>query len=203
MTHSNDTSGAESAKRSKRARRTTDDWRRPASVSADTLLINGTDSCFLTMIYKLWAFNQHMEAARNSLAKHFELSGPQYTIFMAVARFEGQDGINARALSKLLEVSPGFIATEIKSLINIGLLTKSVDDRDRRMHRLQTSESGRELLRAKSPFVCKMNDLLFGGLSSEEVRQLVALSSKLTSRSERTSAILDTHYKMRGDAVEN
>jgi len=203
MTHSNDATGAEPAKRSKRAQKSTSNWSRPPSVSADTLLINGNDSCFLTMIYKLWAFNQHMESARNSLARHFRLSGPQYTIFMAIARFEGEDGINARDLSKLLEVSPGFIATEIKSLINIGLLTKSVDDRDRRMHRLQTSDRGRELLRAKSLFVCKMNDLLFGGLSSEEVRQLVALSSKLTSRSERTSAILDTHYKMRGDAVEN
>ena len=85
----------------------------------------------------------------------------------------------------------------------MGLLTKSVDERDRRMHRLQTSDHGRELLRTNSSFVCKMNDLLFGGLTSEEVQQLVALSSKLTSRSERTSAILDTHYKMRGEAAEN
>jgi DNA-binding MarR family transcriptional regulator len=203
MTRSNESNRQQPGKKAQRADEVPAGWSRPSSVSADTLLINGTDSCFLTMIYKLWAFNQHMEAARNSLARHFRLSGPQYTIFMAIARFEGQDGINARDLSKLLEVSPGFIATEVKSLIKIGLLTKSVDGRDRRMHRLQTSDGGRELLQANSSVVCKMNDLLFGGLTSEEVRQLVDLSSKLTSRSERTSAILDTHYKMRGDAGEN
>ncbi|RDV04656.1 MarR family winged helix-turn-helix transcriptional regulator [Undibacter mobilis] len=200
---SNNLNCQEPDKRAQKAEESVVDWCRPASVSADTLLIDGTDGCFLTMIYNLWAFNQHMEAARNSLAKHFELSGPQYTIFMAIARFEGQEGINARDLSKLLQVSPGFIATEIKSLVSLGLLTKSIDGRDRRMHRLQTSDQGRKLLRTNSSFVCKMNDLLFGGLTSEEVQQLVTLSSKLTHQSERTSAILDTHYKMRGEAGQN
>jgi DNA-binding MarR family transcriptional regulator len=172
-------------------------WDRPLCVSAETLLVGGSDAQFLTMIYNLWAFNQHMETARNSLAKHFELTGPQYTIFMAIARFEGQQGISACALTKLLQLSPGFVATELKALTNLGLLIKSVDARDRRMNRLYISDYGREVLETNASFVRKMNDLLFGGLTAEEVRQLAMLSLKLTSRSERTAAILDTHYKLK------
>jgi hypothetical protein len=45
---------------------------------------------------------------------------------------------------------------------------------------------------------------LFGGLTADEVRQLATVLSKLTSRSERTAAILDTHYKLKhGDNGEN
>ena len=148
------------------------------------------------MIYKLWVFNQHMEAARNSVAQHFDLSGPQYTIFMAIARFEKQSGVNSRTLAALLNVSPPFVATEVKQLLALGLIEKSVDLKDRRKIQLRTSKRGRKLVQANEWLVNKMNDLLFSGLNPTEVRQLISLASKLTLRSERAAAVIDTHYKL-------
>lgn len=172
-------------------------WGRPPSVSADGLLINGTDSSCILFIYNLWTLFHRLETARNAVAKCFGLTGPQYSILMAVARLEGDTGIHSSTLSELLQVSPAFIAAEVKRLVSYGYLTKAADPGDRRKIRLQTSEKGRRHIKTHGDSIKKMNDTIFGVLEPDEFRQLVTLTAKLTSRSERTVALVDAHCKSR------
>jgi DNA-binding MarR family transcriptional regulator len=170
-------------------------WGRPPSVSADGLLINGTDTSCIFFIYNLFTLFHRLEAARNSVAECFGLTGPQYSILMAVARLEGDTGITASTLAELLQVSPAFIASEVKRLVSYGFLTKTSDPGDRRRNRLQTSEKGRRHIKTHGDSIKKMNDMIFGVLEPDEFRQLVSLTSKLTSHSERTVALVDAHCK--------
>ena len=176
-------------------------WKLPPSVSTDALFIDGSDVACHKLVYNLLAFTHHMEAARNTVARQFALTGPQYTIFMAIARLEGSNGTCSNAIARLLQVSQAFIALELKRLIAFGLVRKSVDPDDRRRLRLQTSPRGRAILQMNAELICKMNDMLFGSLELDEFRQLSSLASKLTTRSERTAAVLKTLCEDRTGAM--
>ncbi len=167
-------------------------WELPPSVSTDALFIDGSDVACHKLVYDLLAFTHHMEAARNTVARQFALTGPQYTIFMAIARLEGRRGTCSNAIARLLQVSQAFIAVELKRLTALGLVRKSVDPADRRRLLLQTSRRGKDILQTNAELICKMNDMLFGSLALDEFRQLTSLAAKLTARSERTVAVLKT-----------
>jgi len=167
-------------------------WQRPASVSVESLFVEGSDTASHAVVYNLLTFTRHMEATRNAVAQEFDLTGPQYTIFMAIVRLEGRTGITGNALARLLNVSSAFITLELKRLIARGLITKATDPDDRRKQRLQVSTEGRSAIQKNAPVVCKANDLLFGCLTREEFQQLIALASKLTARSGRTADVIKT-----------
>jgi DNA-binding MarR family transcriptional regulator len=165
-------------------------WQRPASVSVDSLFVDGSDTACHAVVYNLLTFTRHMEAARNAVAQEFDLTGPQYSIFMAIVRLEGRDGITGNALARLLNVSSAFVTLELKQLMARGLITKTTDPKDRRKQRLRVSADGRRTIQRNASVVCKSNDLLFGCLTREEFHQLIALASKLTVRSGRTADVI-------------
>ena len=69
------------------------DFRLPPTVSAEALTEGGSDARFRQMISDLFTVSVRMDAVRNALAKSLGVSGPQYSILMAIARLEGSGGV--------------------------------------------------------------------------------------------------------------
>ena len=69
----------------------------PATVSRPALLENGSDDRFRQLVYDLLTVSVRMEAAREHLARRLGVSGPQYSILMAIARLQGPHGVRVGA----------------------------------------------------------------------------------------------------------
>lgn len=165
-------------------------WSAPLTVSKEALLVDGSDKACQWLIYNFFALSLEMEACRNVVAKKFGISGPQYSILMAIARFQGDHGIRASAVANLLNVSAAFITTQTGKLIDQELLVKERNPDDRREVLLKVSASGQPLIERYSALIRDMNDTLFSELSADEFRVLIRLVDGLVKTSARTVDML-------------
>ncbi|MBM3485929.1 MAG: MarR family transcriptional regulator [Alphaproteobacteria bacterium] len=165
-------------------------WRAPPAVSRPHLLAGGSDRTCRRLIYNLLALADHLDTCRNIVARKFGVSGPQYSVLMAIARHDDGEGVSADTIARVLNVSPAFITVETGRLIEMGLIAKRRDDGDRRRVSLQVSAEGRVLIDRYAPLVRLMNDTLLGRLDTEEFAALAATVEKLVDTSTRTASFL-------------
>ena len=107
-----------------------------------------------------------MEMVREHLGRRMGISGPQYSIVVAVAHLQGRDGISVGALAQALHVSSAFIATEGGKLVRRRLLLKRTNPLDRRGVLLSVAPAGRLAVDRVSAEIRTVNDLFFGALDA-------------------------------------
>ena len=138
----------------------------PLTVSRKVLLDDGTDQRFRQLVYDLLTLSVRMNAVREHLARRMGLSGPQYSLLIAVGQLQGRLGVSVTALAKMLHVSNAFVATETGKLTLSGLLKKQANPKDRRGVLINLSRAGRVLIERNRVEICAVNDLFFGSLDS-------------------------------------
>ena len=107
-----------------------------------------------------------MEMVREHLGRRMGISGPQYSVMVAVAHLQGRDGISVGALAQALHVSSAFIATEGGKLVRRRLLLKRTNPLDRRGVLLSVAPAGRLAVDRVSAEIRTVNDLFFGALDA-------------------------------------
>ncbi|MGD9920263.1 MAG: MarR family winged helix-turn-helix transcriptional regulator [Pseudorhodoplanes sp.] len=150
----------------------------PATVTRAALLDRGSDKRFRGFVYDLLTIATRMNAVREHLARRMKLSGPQYSVLMAVAQARGDGGVGVGALARLLHVSSAFVATETGKLAQAGLIAKRPNPKDRRGVLLDITRAGRALIEDNSAEIRAVNDEFFGQLdraSFETAASAIAL----------------------------
>jgi MarR family transcriptional regulator, organic hydroperoxide resistance regulator len=161
------------------------DWRLPATASRISLQQRGSDKRFRQLVSDLFTIAARMETVREHLARRMGLSGPQYSVLMAVARLQGRNGVAVGAVATQLHVSAAFIATETGKLQQIGLVAKRQSQKDRRSVLLSITRSGRLLIERHSEEIRVINDAFFGALSQRAFLGLSTAMAVLVHSSER------------------
>lgn len=144
----------------------------PLSVSRAALLRRGSDAEFRRLINGLMTISVRMELIRNSLADRLGVSGPQYSLLMAIGQMQGGDGISVGQVAKALHVTSAFVASESNRLAASGWVEKSVDPDDRRSMLLRLSARSLNDVRDLGPSIRAVNDKVFASLSGAEFDQL-------------------------------
>ena len=124
-----------------------------------------------------------MEIVREHLGRRMGISGPQYSIMVAVAHLQGGSGISVGALAQALHVSSAFIATEGGKLVRRRLLLKRTNPLDRRGVLLSVAPAGRLALDRVSAEIRAVNDLFFGALDAASFAALSAAAGALVESS--------------------
>jgi DNA-binding MarR family transcriptional regulator len=138
----------------------------PTTVTRAPLLKDGSDQRFRALVADLFTISTRMEMVREHLGRRMGISGPQYSIVLAVAHLQGRNGISVRALAQALHVSSAFIATESGKLVRRRLLLKRTNPLDRRGVLLSVAPAGRLALDRVSTEIRTVNDLFFGALDA-------------------------------------
>jgi len=137
----------------------------PLTVSHRRLLVGGSDIEFRRLIVRLLQVEERLRHARAYLGRQAGLSGPQYSLLMAVAYLQGETGIPVRALARELRVTSAFVTSESERLIERGLLAKRRNPHDSRSTLVTVTPAGRRAIERLVPEVRAVNDLFFGSLS--------------------------------------
>lgn len=164
-----------------RANRTADGYRPQLSTSRPALLRGGSDAAFRHFVSDLLTVAERMRAMRDHFARNAGVTGPQYTMLMAIAQLErahpAASGVRLSAVADYLRVSRAFVTTEAGILVRRRLLVKRPNPHDGRSALLRLSVAGERLLDRVMPEVQAVNDVFFGPLTGGgflAARQVVA-----------------------------
>jgi len=166
----------------------------PATVSRPSLLENGSDDRFRQLVYDLLTVSVRMEAVREHLARRLGVSGPQYSILMAITRLQGPHGVRVGAIAKALHVTSAFIATETGRLARLGLVSKNPNPNDRRGVLLAVTAKGEAALNKLGPEIRAVNDDFFKPLDRGAFLALASAAAVLvesSSKIERRLRLMD------------
>jgi len=155
----------------------------PATVTCAPLLKGGSDQRFRVLVADLFTISMRMEMVREHLGRRMGISGPQYSIVVAVAHLQGQNGISVGALAQALHVSSAFIATEAGKLARRKLLLKRTNPLDRRGVLLSVAPAGRLAVDRVSAEIRSINDLFFGALDAASFAGLSDAAAALVESS--------------------
>src|SRR6201987_2155140 len=140
-------------------------FRLPATASRPALLERRSDSRFRQLVYDLLTISVRMETVRTHLARRIAITGPQYSVLVAIAQFQGADGVSVGKVAGGLHVSGAFITAETRGLDRLGLVMKAINPRDRRGTLLRLTPKGERQMIALSPAITAVNDRFFGPLT--------------------------------------
>jgi DNA-binding MarR family transcriptional regulator len=157
-------------------------------VSHRDLLAGGEDVAFRRSLYLMVLAFSRLATCREAFGRTLGLTGSQFAVLIGTAYQQGEEGVSVRALADHIQLASTHVTTEVGRLIAKGLLIKAVNGRDRRGVLIRLSSRGEAAVREVAPFVRRVNDLLFAGVSRQE---LAAVSEFLTRFAANTDDALD------------
>jgi DNA-binding MarR family transcriptional regulator len=163
----------------------------PPTVSCDALMQRGSDRRFRVLVQDLFTIAARMESVREHFGRWMGISGPQYSLMVAIAHMQGADGVNVGAVARALHVSSAFIASESGKLARRGLLLKRTSPHDRRGVLLSVAPAGRSKIDGISKQIRTVNDLFFGVLGSASFAAVSSAAGALVESSVRAIQYLD------------
>lgn len=169
----------------------------PITVSHSQLLADGSDNNFRQVIYLFVEVLGRLAKCREAFGRAMGLTGSQFLVLIGVAYRQGENGVTIKQLSQYVHLAPTHVTTEVGRLIRKGLLNKTAGNDDRRSVRVNLTPAGETAVTAVSPFVRRVNDLLFEGVTATDLAAAHALFTKLSRNSE--FAIAELKVSERGD----
>jgi MarR family transcriptional regulator, organic hydroperoxide resistance regulator len=155
----------------------------PLTVSRPALLERGSDRRFRQLVYDLLTISVRMERVREHLARRMGISGPQYSVLVAIAQLQGQAGVSVGKVAQVLHVSSAFITMETGRLERLGLVVKAVNRQDRRGVLLRLSPRGEAQIASVSPAIKAINDRFFAPLTRKTFQAFATCAAELVESS--------------------
>src|SRR3546814_2443471 len=104
----------------------------PRDVSNPELLVNGEDNLFRQVIHDALGFSVRLQEIRNRLGEAIGLTGPAYSILIAIEHLSEGEGVGVSRVSDHLHLSGAFVTIEVAKLVKADLV-------DRKSTRLNSS----------------------------------------------------------------
>jgi MarR family transcriptional regulator, organic hydroperoxide resistance regulator len=161
------------------------------TVSHAALLERGSDRRFRHLVHDLLTIATRMDLARAYLGRQIGLSGPQYSLLIAIAHLQGERGVSVGSIASALHVTSAYITAESGKLLRRGLLGKRSNPSDRRSVLLTLSSRGRLAIDGLNAKIRAVNDQFFGKLDRRSFLDLSAAAAQLIIGSDRALRLID------------
>jgi DNA-binding MarR family transcriptional regulator len=170
----------------------------PLTVSKPELLVDGDDQLFRQAIHDALGFSARLQEIRNRLAEAIGLTGPAYSILIAVEHLSADGAeVGVSRLGEHLHLSGAFVTIEVNKLVKAELIRKEPHPEDGRRVVLTVTAKARSLLDELAPLQRPVNDAIFDQLSSKQFRAFAEIISSLVGGSEEALALLHLQAEQR------
>lgn len=156
----------------------------PLTVSHKQILTRGRDDEFRQTIYTIVQVLGQLEACRAAFGRAMGLTGSQFAVLVGVGYQQGEDGVKISTLAKYVQLASTHVTTEVGVLSRRGLLVKNVGIEDKRSVLVKLTPAGEAAIQQVTPFLRRVNDLLFQGVSRADLLKLKEIFTKLSLNSE-------------------
>jgi DNA-binding MarR family transcriptional regulator len=156
----------------------------PATVGLAPLLKSGGDVAFRETLYLMALAFGRLNTCREAFGRALGLTASQFIVLIGTANQQGTEGVSIRTLADHTQLASTHVTTEVGRLIGMGLLSKRASPHDRRSVLVRLSAKGEDAVLAVNPFLRRVNDLLFAGVSREEFTALSVFLEKFALNSE-------------------
>ena len=167
------------------------DFQFPLTATSPILVSGKSDHSLRKLLYDFFTVSARLETVKRYLGEKLSITGPQYTIIMAVAELQGKAGISVGRVGEYLHVTGTFVTMESGKLIKKGLLEKRPDLQDRRVSLLSLAPEGVKALQYLFPELQQINDVFFELDSRTEFERLCKTLDKLVGNSQRALALIN------------
>jgi MarR family transcriptional regulator, organic hydroperoxide resistance regulator len=174
----------------------------PLTTSRRALLTGGSDRDFRALVHDLLTVSSRMELVRGHLGARMGISGPQYSVLVAIAHLQGTGGVSVSDLAEALHVSNAFIASETGKLSQRRLVHKRVNPHDRRGVLLTIAPAGRIEIGKIGEEIRAINDLFFGALDAKAFATLGAAVGALVTSSRKALQYVSAEEPEKLEAAE-
>jgi DNA-binding MarR family transcriptional regulator len=167
---------------------------RELTATRDILLPDHSDHALRTLLYNLFTIGTRMEEVRRYLGSCIGISGPQFSLLMAIRELQGPDGANAGVsvgrIAAYLHVAGTFVTAESAKLAQKGYIEKRSDPRDRRVSLLRVRAAGAGAIEKLIPEVQQINDTFFELESREGFDSLCRAADRMVAGSRRVLSLI-------------
>jgi DNA-binding MarR family transcriptional regulator len=164
----------------------------PLTVTLPAVLTGGSDREFRKVIYGLFVCAARLHDIRDAFGRRIAMTGARYTVLIATAHLQGGAGVGVRTLADYLHVAPPHVTTEVGKLVAAGLLSKERNPDDGRGVLVSLTPRGAAALETLAPFLRRINDILFDGITRAEFAAVVRFIDKFVVNTGRAGlAIAD------------
>lgn len=125
-------------------------------------------------VFALRAAAAHVERSLTRVLEPFGVTAAQFELLLVVERLAAS-GAGCSELGRHLAAPGPDVTRMLDRLDSAGLVSRSRDDRDRRVVHAMLTEKGRELIARAGPSVAEAESGVFEGLSEPDRQQLLAL----------------------------
>jgi DNA-binding MarR family transcriptional regulator len=155
------------------------------TTSRTDLLKGGSDDWMRDTIYRLVQALGRLIACREAFGRQLGLTGSQFTVLVGVAYRQDQNGIAIAPLAIHIGLAATHVTTEVGRLVRKGLLIKRPNKVDKRSVLIMLSPKGEAAVRAVTPVVRRINDLLLAGISASQLEATSTFANSLLQNSEQ------------------
>ena len=160
------------------------------TVSRRALLSGGNDQLLREMVTDLITISLTMESVRATLGARIGITGPQYSILVAILRMRHGEHVRVRDVAAYLHVSAAFVTAEAGKLAQRGLLRKLPSTSDGRSRLLCLTRQGGAQLERLTPDIREVNDRFFASLDRSDFVCLSRIARELVKDSKRALEFL-------------
>jgi DNA-binding MarR family transcriptional regulator len=138
------------------------------------------------------AFAARIQEVRSRLGRVIGLAGQKYTVLIAIAHLQHQDGgVGINEIADHLHLSSAFVTIETNGLLKAGLVIKRTNPQDRRRVLLMITPKAAKLLDKLTVVQAPVNDALFACLSTKDFASLGRMVSRLVETGDSALRLLD------------
>jgi DNA-binding MarR family transcriptional regulator len=156
----------------------------------DILLPDGSDHALRTLLYDLFTIGNRMEEVRRYMGACIGITGPQFSLLMAVLELQGANGVSVGKIAAYLHVAGTFVTAESAKLAGKDYLEKRTDSRDRRVSLLRVMPAGMKAIDSLLPEIQQINDTFFELESREGFDALCRAAGRLVDGSRRVLSLI-------------
>lgn len=160
------------------------------TVSRPELLAKGSDQLFRQVIHDALGFSVRLQEIRNQLGAVIGLSGPAFSILIAIDHLSSEGEVGISRISDHLHLSGAFVTLEVNKLVKAGFVNKETHPEDGRRVILTVTKIARAKLTELAETQRPVNDTIFGSLDAEEFRAFAKIIRSLVGGTEEALALL-------------
>lgn len=133
-----------------------------------------------SLVEKMVSIMRLVHAGHGFRFSEFRLAPPQVRILFYIAKQEEE--VAVKDLAEMLNVTPGAVTQLVDTLVEMDLVRRGEDARDRRVIRIKLTELARSKLEEFRKDYLKTASRVFDILSDAEIQELVRLLAKVDTR---------------------